>query len=87
MKIKIDENIPAGCLEKALALGYNVSSIQSQNMTGWSDTDLWPIVQKERRLFITQDRGFGDIRRYPPGSHSRRRHCSYRIRFQYICSI
>jgi predicted nuclease of predicted toxin-antitoxin system len=29
-----------------------------------------PAVVRESRMLITLDRGFGDIRRYPPGTHA-----------------
>jgi len=35
-------------------------------MSGWSDERLFMAVQKEKRFLITGDKGFGDLRRYPP---------------------
>ena len=34
------------------------------------DEELWPRVQGERRWLVTADKGFGDLRRHPPGSHA-----------------
>jgi hypothetical protein len=39
-------------------------------MGGWKDAALWTAVQAEQRFLITADKGFGDLRLYPPGSHS-----------------
>lgn len=39
-------------------------------MGGATDEVLWQTVQSERRLLITADKGFGDIRAYPPGTHA-----------------
>jgi hypothetical protein len=35
-----------------------------------SDEILWPRVQNERRWLMTADKGFADLRQYPPGSHA-----------------
>ncbi|MCG8407952.1 MAG: DUF5615 family PIN-like protein [Phycisphaerales bacterium] len=34
------------------------------------DSELWPKVVSEDIFFVTADKGFGDIRAYPPGTHS-----------------
>jgi hypothetical protein len=31
---------------------------------------VWQAVQNERRLLVTMDLDFSDMRRYPPGSHA-----------------
>src|SRR5205814_7206270 len=40
-----------------------------QGWGGKKDHDLWPLVRAEGVFFITADKGFGDIRAYPPGTH------------------
>jgi len=42
----------------------------SQGWRGLKDPELWPLVQMEAIYFITADKGFGDIRLYPPGTHA-----------------
>jgi predicted nuclease of predicted toxin-antitoxin system len=39
-------------------------------MSGWKDAELWRKIQAEDRFLITADKGFADIRIYPPGSHA-----------------
>jgi hypothetical protein len=39
-------------------------------MSGWKDAALWVAVQREGRFLVTGDKGFGDIRAYPPGTHA-----------------
>ena len=39
-------------------------------MGGWKDPALWQAVQSEQRFLVTADKGFGDIRLYPPGTHA-----------------
>jgi predicted nuclease of predicted toxin-antitoxin system len=38
-------------------------------MSGRKDPALWEVVRKEGRFLVTSDKGFGDIRAYPPGTH------------------
>ena len=38
-------------------------------MGGWKDAALWQVVQDDRQFLLTADKGFGDIRTYPPGTH------------------
>jgi len=45
-------------------------SVTEQGMGGWKDPELWQAVQREKRFLITADKGFGDIRQYPPGTHA-----------------
>jgi hypothetical protein len=40
-----------------------------QGWQGTPDNILWSLIQSERRWLITADKGFADLRRYPPGSH------------------
>jgi hypothetical protein len=40
-----------------------------QGWQGTPDNILWSSIQSERRWLITADKGFADLRRYPPGSH------------------
>lgn len=39
-------------------------------MGGWQDDPLWQAVQAGQQFLLTADKGFGDIRLYPPGSHA-----------------
>lgn len=39
-------------------------------MSGWKDPELWRAVQEEARFLITADKGFADVRNYPPGTHA-----------------
>lgn len=38
-------------------------------MGGFKDPALWEAVQAHHQFLITADKGFGDVRRYPPGTH------------------
>lgn len=49
--------------------GHLVETVAGQRMSGAKDSVLWGAVQAEGRYFITGDKGFADIRIYPPGTH------------------
>ncbi|MHC4167579.1 MAG: DUF5615 family PIN-like protein [Planctomycetota bacterium] len=66
MKFKIDENLPlevAGLLRNA---GYDAVTVSEQNLTGTSDANLGAVCQEEKRILVTLDNDFADIRTYPP---------------------
>ncbi|HEX7345070.1 MAG TPA: DUF5615 family PIN-like protein [bacterium] len=69
MKLKIDEDLPKVVVSKLRSKGHDAISVAEQRLSGIKDADLWKIVQQEVRLLITADKGFGDIRHYPPGEH------------------
>lgn len=68
--IKVDEDLPRSIAALLREAGHNACTVFDQHLSGTKDDDLWPRVQSERRLLITADKGFGDIRLYPPGSHA-----------------
>ena len=67
---KIDENLPETGAEKLRAAGYDCASVWGQGYTGADDPTVAQLCASEERVLITLDRGFGDIRAYPAGSHS-----------------
>lgn len=69
MRIKIDENLPRQITILFGAKGRNATTVIEQGWGGLSDEGLWPLVQIDRRWLVTGDKGFADVRRYPPGSH------------------
>jgi predicted nuclease of predicted toxin-antitoxin system len=69
VKIKVDEDLPRRTVQLLQEHGYDAANVIEQGMGGWKDPRLWIAVQKEERLLITADKGFGDIRVYPPGTH------------------
>lgn len=68
--IKLDEDLSPLVAEPLIMQGHNVASVVSQGWSGMSDDELWPRIMAEKRLLITADKGFGDLRAYPPGSHA-----------------
>ena len=69
MRVKLDENLPAGALAVAVELGHDADNVSSENLTGATDPDVLAAATADGRFLITLDRRFGDIRAHPPGTH------------------
>lgn len=69
MRVKLDEDLSPIVGEPLAARGHDVATVVGQNWSGMSDQQLWREIVNERRMFITADKGFGDIRGYRPGNH------------------
>lgn len=69
MRIKLDENISAAASSVATALGHDADTVVDECIAGAADPDVLAASTADRRLLVTLDRGFGDVRAYPPGSH------------------
>jgi predicted nuclease of predicted toxin-antitoxin system len=69
VRIKVDEDLPRAAAQMLRHHGHEAVSVLEQGMGGTKDDSLWQAVQTEHRLLVTADKGFGDIRSYPPGSH------------------
>ncbi len=70
MHIKVDEDIPPIAAQWLQERGYTASTVLEQNMGGWKDATLWQSIQVDNQFLLTADKGFGDIRFYPPGTHA-----------------
>lgn len=70
MHIKVDEDIPPVAAAWLHEKGYEASTVVEQGMGGWKDVSLWEAVQADKQFLLTADKGFGDIRTYPPGTHA-----------------
>jgi predicted nuclease of predicted toxin-antitoxin system len=70
MRVKVDEDLPKAAAQALRQQGYDAASVIEQGMGGMKDPALWQAVQAESRFLVTTDKGFGDIRSYPPGTHA-----------------
>ncbi len=70
MRIKVDEDLPRAAADLLRDRGFDTVSVVEQGMGGFKDPPLWSAIQAERRFLVTADKGFGDIRSYPPGTHA-----------------
>lgn len=69
-RLKVDEDLPCEIADLLSAHGHDAATVAAQGWTGMADIILWPRVQNERRWLVTADKGFADLRRFPPGSHA-----------------
>jgi len=69
VRIKVDEDLPAAVAELLQTQGHEAMTVVEEGMGGWKDPALWQVVQEEGRFLVTADKGFGDVRYYPPGKH------------------
>ncbi len=70
MLIKVDEDLPRRVTALLRANGYQADSVWDKGMAGWKDGALWQRIQAENRFLITADKGFANLRTYPPGTHA-----------------
>jgi predicted nuclease of predicted toxin-antitoxin system len=66
MKFKIDENLPVKVAILLQKEGHEAKTVQQQQLSGAPDTDIAKVCQQEKRVLLTLDTDFGDIRAYPP---------------------
>ncbi len=69
MKIKLDENIPGAVAGFLRSRDHDVETVLEDSLGGRDDPSVLRAAMSEGRLLITLDRGFGDVRAYPPGTH------------------
>jgi len=69
-RLKVDENLPGQIAKLLMRHGYDTLTVGDQGWQGMADDELWGRVQAEGRWLVTADKEFGDLRRYPPGSHA-----------------
>jgi predicted nuclease of predicted toxin-antitoxin system len=70
VKFKLDENLPASSATILETAGHDVDTVIGEGLTGALDPDVVVAATAAGRILISLDRGLGDIRRYPPGSHA-----------------
>lgn len=69
LAVKLDEDLSPLVAEPLQAAGHDVATVLGQGWSGLKDPEQWARIGLESRLLITADKGFGDVRAYPPGSH------------------
>jgi hypothetical protein len=69
LKLKADEDLPGSVAVRLRGAGYLVETVVEEGLGGTNDPALWRVVQAEGRFLITADKGFADVRKYPPGTH------------------
>jgi len=66
MKFKIDENLPVEIKELLQSDQHDAVMVTEQGLGGEQDLRIADVCLKEKRILITLDLDFADIRAYPP---------------------
>lgn len=70
MKVKLDENLPAGVLEGLRAAGHEADTVRDETLKGAPDVVVLDRVRHHRRVLFTPDQGIAEVRAYPPEQHT-----------------
>ncbi len=65
----IDEDMPRSTGKILKDNGNDVKDIQDYGLRGASDDEVYQFAQSNQAVLITGDMGFGNILRFPTGSH------------------
>lgn len=68
-KFLLDENIPISTLELFRNKGHDVIHIKIQGLAGLPDDNVMEIANREGRMIVTRDVGFGNLLDYPINTH------------------
>jgi len=69
VKVKLDENLSRYLKEALVSLQHDVVTAIDENLLSQPDTMVAAAARSEGRMLLTLDLEFGDLRKYPPGSH------------------
>ncbi len=69
VKFKLDEDTPLRLAALLRERGNDADTVQDEGLTGSPDSRIAKAAADERRILISLDLGFSDIRAHPPGSH------------------
>ena len=67
MRFKLDENLHPDASVVLRRAGHDVETVWDERLQGAADSRLAGVLKLERRVLVTIDVGFADIRAYPPG--------------------
>ena len=70
MKFKLDENLPVSSAAILTSAGHDVDTVTQRGPDRRAGPDVVTAATAAGRILISLDRGLGDIRTYPPGSHA-----------------
>jgi predicted nuclease of predicted toxin-antitoxin system len=69
VKVKLDENLSSRLKPDLTALGFDVETVIDEGLQGREDSEIASHCCIEDRMLLTLDVGFGDLRKYRPGTH------------------
>lgn len=69
MELKLDEKFSRHLKPVLMALGHDTLTAADENLLSRPDTEIAHASKREKRMVLTLDIEFADLRKYPPGSH------------------
>jgi predicted nuclease of predicted toxin-antitoxin system len=66
----IDEDMPRSTTKLLKDKGFDVLDVRDCGLRGKSDEEIFRFAQEEKIVILTGDMGFGNLLRFPVGSHS-----------------
>jgi predicted nuclease of predicted toxin-antitoxin system len=69
-KFLIDEDMPRSTTKLLEDKGFVVFDVRDCGLRGKSDEEIFRFAQEEKAVILTGDMGFGNLLRFPVGSHS-----------------
>jgi predicted nuclease of predicted toxin-antitoxin system len=66
MKLFLDHCVSRRTVEHLRQLGHDILTSKELGQERAFDPDVLELATKTDRVMVTEDRGFGDVRRYPP---------------------
>ena len=65
VSVKLDENVPEAVRDRFRRSGFDTATAQEQGLAGRPDEVLWEVCAEERRMLVTLDLDFADLRARP----------------------
>ena len=69
MKLKLDENLSRHLKPALRRLNHDVETAADEGLLSRSDVEVGMAAREAGRVLLTLDMDFGDLRKFPPGSH------------------
>ena len=69
MKFKIDENLPSELADLLVSAGHDAVTVFVEGLAGEIDDKILKVCQKEKRVLVSLDLDFSNVRAYPPGEY------------------
>ena len=70
LKFLVDEDMPRSTARILQNKGFNVLDVRDCGLKGKSDEQVFKFAQDEEAVILTGDLGFGNLLKFPLGSHS-----------------
>ena len=66
----VDEDLPRSTAKIIRTKGFEVLDVRDCGLKGKSDEEIFEYAQKKKAVILTGDMGFGNLLRFPVGSHA-----------------